>query len=245
VDSETAGSGGMPVALLRRIAASKRAPAGERCEMCGVAIAEAHQHVVDVESRAMLCTCRPCYLLFTDADARLRYRAVPDRYLSFPGFELGQGQWEELEIPVGLAFFFRSSKLERTVAFYPGPAGATESELPLDAWDSVLARNPALSVAAADTEALLIRGPGPERARADCHLVPIDACYELVGQLRRVWRGFDGGQEARGQLAGFFDRVERRSRPAPADPGNPGNLADPGTSPDTSARHGDDAGGPA
>ena len=74
----------------------------------------------------------------------LRYRAVPDRYLSFPDFELGPGQWEELEIPVGLAFFFHSSKLERTVAFYPGPAGATESELSLEAWGAVVARNPSL-----------------------------------------------------------------------------------------------------
>ena len=203
----------MDIALLRRIAATKPAPAGERCEMCGEPITEEHQHVVDVEGRGMLCTCRPCYLLFIDADARLRYRAVPDRYLSFPDFELGPGQWEELEIPVGLAFFFYSSKLERTVAFYPGPAGATESELSLEAWGAVLARNPHLSVAAADTEALLIRGPGPERAQSDCYLVPVDACYELVGQLRRVWRGFDGGQQSREQLRMFFNQVQSRCRP--------------------------------
>jgi hypothetical protein len=161
----------------------------------------------------MMCTCRPCYLLFTDSSAHLRYRSVPDRYLSFPDFELGPGQWDELEIPVALAFFFRSSRMERTVAFYPGPAGATESELPLDAWDAVMARNPALSIAAPDTEALLIRGPGQDRPQADCHLVPVDACYELVGHLRRLWRGFDGGQEARDQLTAFFENVSSRSRP--------------------------------
>ncbi len=210
--------GGLPVALLRRIAARPPAPpAGERCEMCGEPIPEEHQHVVDLESHAMMCTCRPCYLLFTDATAHLRYRSVPDRYLSFPDFELGPGQWDELEIPVGLAFFFHSSKLDRTVAFYPGPAGATESELPLGAWATVLAQNPALALAAPDTEALLIRGPGPDRSRADCHLVPVDACYELVGQLRRLWRGFDGGQEAREQLTEFFARLDSRSRPAPED----------------------------
>jgi hypothetical protein len=205
---------GLPVALLRRIAAAPRAaPVGERCEMCGEPLAAEHQHVVDLESHAMMCTCRPCYLLFTDSSAHLRYRSVPDRYLSFPDFELGPGQWDELEIPVGLAFFFRSSRLARTVAFYPGPAGATESELPLDAWDAVMARNPALSIAAPDTEALLIRGPGNDRPEADCHLVPVDACYELVGHLRRLWRGFDGGQEARDQLTAFFENVSSRSRP--------------------------------
>ncbi len=205
-----------PLALLRRIAASRPAAMDrERCEMCAEPLAEKHQHVVDVESRALMCTCRPCYLLFTDATAHLRYRSVPERYLSFPEFELGTGQWDELEIPVGLAFFFANSRMGRTVAFYPGPAGATESELPLGAWDQVLARNPAVAVAVPDTEALLIRAPGPERQQADCHLVPIDACYELVGQLRKVWRGFDGGQDARTRLSDFFERVSGRSKPYP------------------------------
>jgi hypothetical protein len=210
-------NGASALAVLRRIASTRPAqPAGERCEMCAEPIAEAHQHVVDLESRSLLCTCRPCYLLFTDSSAHLRYRSVPDRYLSFEPFELGPAQWDELEIPVGLAFFFFNSALGRTAAFYPSPAGATESELPLNAWASVQAANPAITVLAPDTEALLIRSPGPDRERADCHLVPIDACYELVGRLRRVWKGFDGGQESRQELAGFFDRISSRSRPAPA-----------------------------
>ena len=33
-----------------------------------------------------MCTCRGCYLLFSDPHAKLRYRAVPDRYLTFPDF---------------------------------------------------------------------------------------------------------------------------------------------------------------
>jgi len=47
-----------------------------------------------------------------------------------------------------------------------------------------------------------------------CHLVPIDACYELVGRMRRLWRGFDGGSEARAAMADFFSTVQERSRPA-------------------------------
>lgn len=215
-DGSTRPGGASALAVLRRIAATRPAAApGERCEMCAEPIPQAHQHVVDLASRSLLCTCRPCYLLFTDPAAHLRYRSVPDRYLSFEPFELGQVQWDDLEIPVGLAFFFFNSALNRTAAFYPSPAGATESELPLRAWASVEAANPAITVLAPDTEALLIRAPGPERARADCHLVPIDACYELVGRLRRVWKGFDGGQESRQALADFFDRISRRSKPAP------------------------------
>ena len=51
----------------------------------------------------------------------------------------------------------------------------------------------------------------PRAATAECFLVPIDACYELVGQLRRLWRGFDGGQEAHDALDAFFDRRARRA----------------------------------
>jgi hypothetical protein len=42
--------------------------------------------------------------------------------------------------------------------------------------------------------------------------VPIDACYEMVGQLRRLWRGFDGGQEAHDALDAFFDRIRTRAQ---------------------------------
>lgn len=205
---------GDPLAALRRIAES-RPPVveGERCEMCAEPIPEMHQHVVNLESRGLMCTCRGCYLLFSSEGAEQRYRAVPDRYLSFPDFELSPAAWDELEIPVGLAFFFTNSMLGHTVAFYPGPAGATESELPMGSWDGVVAANPALRMAEPDVEALLIRAPGPSTSDYDCHLVPIDACYELVGRLRTVWRGFDGGQDARAAMQEFFDQVGARSRP--------------------------------
>jgi hypothetical protein len=208
---------GAPLHALRRIAARPPArPAGELCEMCATGIAEEHQHVVDLANRSLMCACRPCYLLFTAENAQLRYRAVPDRYLAFPDFRLGPAQWDALEIPVGLAFFFRNSGMDRVIAFYPGPAGATESELPLGSWDAVLADNPALAVLAPDVEALLIRSAGPGGGGFSCHLVPVDACYELVGRLRSVWRGFDGGTDARAAVTGYFAALAARARPAPS-----------------------------
>ena len=42
---------------------------GERCDMCAEPIGAEHQHVVNLESRGLMCTCRGCCLLFT-ADAR-------------------------------------------------------------------------------------------------------------------------------------------------------------------------------
>jgi len=203
-----------PLASLRRITSTRPEPVvGERCEMCAAPITDEHPHVVNLESRTLMCTCRGCYLLFTAEQATLRYRAVPDRYLSFPDFSFGTGDWDDLQIPVGLVFLFKNSVQDRTVAFYPGPAGATESELPLDAWERIEAANPDLRVMQADVEALM-RGPGREHPGFSCHVVPIDACYELVGRLRSLWRGFDGGQEARAAIDDFFARVERRSRPA-------------------------------
>jgi Family of unknown function (DUF5947) len=206
---------GSALAGLRRIISERPPPVvGERCEMCAEPIADDHPHVVNLESRALMCTCRGCYLLFTAEDAQLRYRAVPDRYLSFSDFTLDARQYDELEIPVGLAFLFNSSVLNRTVAFYPGPAGATESELPLEAWTRVVEANPQLSVLRADVEALLLRGTD-RGSEFSCHLVPIDACYALVGQLRRLWRGFDGGTEAHQAMDDFFADIAARSRPAP------------------------------
>ena len=193
-------------------------PPGERCEMCSELIADQHQHVVNVAARRLMCVCRACYLLFTDSQAELRYRAVPDRYLAFPRFALDRRAWEALQIPVGVAFFFTNSELGRTVAFYPGPAGATESELDLDAWNAVGGADPRAGLMADDVEALLVRVPqndDDENAWPESFLVPIDACYEFVGRLRLLWRGFDGGQEARQFIDNFFAQIAARAVETP------------------------------
>jgi hypothetical protein len=203
--------------VLARIRANRAAaqPAGERCEMCSEAIAEEHQHVVNVEGRQLMCVCRGCYLLFTETDAELRYRAIPDRYLAFPDFALDRREWEAMQIPVGLAFFFRNTALGRTVAFYPGPAGATESELDMAAWNNIRDTDPRVDMLADDTEALIVRVPEDEEAAPECFLVPIDACYEFVGRLRMLWHGFDGGQQVREYITEFFDLLAARSQIVP------------------------------
>jgi hypothetical protein len=170
---------------------------------------------VNVEGRQLMCVCRGCYLLFTDEHAELRYRAVPDRYLAFPDFALDRRRWEALQIPVGLSFFFRNSALDRVVAFYPGPAGATESELDLAAWNDIRAADPRVDMMADDTEALLVRvpqGDTDETESPECHLLPIDACYEFVGRLRMLWRGFDGGRDAHTYMDEFFGAIADRSK---------------------------------
>jgi Family of unknown function (DUF5947) len=199
--------------VLRRIASRPPPdPEQQTCDMCAEPISNDHPHVVDIHSRQLMCTCRGCGLLFVGESANQRFRAVPDRFLSFPDFELTEAGWESLDIPVGLAFFFSSSVLGRVVAFYPGPAGVTESELGLAAWSEVLEANSELGILSDDVEALLLRAPDHDH-EAQCFLVPIDACYELAGRLRTVWRGFDGGQDARTVITDFFATVESRSKP--------------------------------
>jgi hypothetical protein len=209
-----------------------RAAPGEACEMCAEPVGDGHSHVVNLDSRQIMCTCRACWLLFTHQGAAGgRYRAVPDRYLHDPRFGLGEAQWEALQIPVRVAFFFHNSDLGRVVAFYPSPAGATESLLPLEAWAEVVAANPAMTDLVPDVEALLVRRAGEG---FECFLVPIDACYQLVGLVRMHWKGFDGGQEAWDAIDGFFDAVKERSREV--DRGSGGLMERSGSPPEGQAR---------
>ncbi|MFJ5547664.1 DUF5947 family protein [Streptomyces sp. NPDC093225] len=200
-----------------------RPPRPEVCELCGTPVAgDGHRHVVETERRALVCACRACATLFDRPGAATgRYRAVPDRYLADPDHRLDEGAWELLRIPVGVAFLFRNSALDRPVALYPSPAGATENELDPDVWQSVLDAGPLAGLLRPDVEALLLRRTD---GRTSCHLVPVDICYELVGRMRLLWQGFDGGAEARAALAEFFDRVEHRARPVGPDAATSGTA---------------------
>ena len=204
-----------PLAVLQRIRATQpRAvpEAPEVCELCSEPILPQHRHLVDLKSRTLLCACRGCFLLFESEGAGGgHFRSVPERFVAFTDFEMSPTQWDGLQIPVSVAFFFLNSELGRVAAFYPGPAGATESELPLDAWGDLVAANPGLAKMQPDVEAFLVRSEGRHGEKAECYIVPIDACYELVGHLRMLWRGFDGGTEANRKLDDFFEDVKVRA----------------------------------
>ncbi len=65
----------------------------------------------------------------------------------------------------------------------------------------MVAGDPLLQELTPDVEAVLLR-------RVDdgfeCYLVPIDACYELVGLVRQYWEGFAGGEEVWQRIDDFF-----------------------------------------
>jgi hypothetical protein len=185
--------------------------ARERCERCAAPIGLEHHHVVDLATRRLLCSCSGCHLLLTAEEDHPRFRPVPDRYLSFPGLQLDEADWDALQIPVGLACVVHDSVRDRMIAVYPGPAGATVSQLTLDSWTWITAANPLLKTLQPDVEALLFNREGRGRNARSCHLVPIEACYQLVGTMRQNWLGIDGGQPAREAMRAFFADVRNRS----------------------------------
>jgi hypothetical protein len=214
--SATAAHGRTGLDRLRTYAGERRRPADERCEFCGVVIDHTHGHLVNVTSRSLLCVCRPCYLLFTHEGAGGgRFIAVPDRCEALSSPLAGEA-WEALQIPIGLAFFFRNSGTGRVTAFYPSPAGTTESELALTAWEDLVRAHPQLDSMTPDVEALLVRRSGPHGSMGvseelTAFIVPIDICYELVGRIRRSWRGFQGGEEVRREIDDFFAGIAARA----------------------------------
>jgi len=135
-----------------------------------------------------------------------KYRRVPRQVRLLANFRITDAEWDSLMIPINLAFFFRNSADSRVSALYPSPAGATESLLPLAAWNNIVQANPVLQELESDVEALLVNRVGQARGNApsEYYIVPIDACYKLVGLIRLNWKGFSGGTEVWQEIGKFF-----------------------------------------
>jgi hypothetical protein len=139
-----------------------------------------------------------------------RFKLIPRDAFALSGFRLEDTDWENLALPINLAFFFFHLQSNKMTACYPSPAGATESLLPLSSWERLAADNPALQRLEPDVEALLVNRVGMAR---DYYIVPIDLCFELVGLIRAHWRGFSGGETAWREIESFFKRLSESARP--------------------------------
>jgi hypothetical protein len=183
----------------------------ERCELCSAEVSPAHPHLIEPGTRKLLCTCDACAILFSGMATK--YKRVPRRVLALQNFNLSDGQWESLMVPISMAFFFRSTPDSRVVAFYPSPAGATESLLPLETWKDIEDANPILLEVESDVEALLVNRVGHTRGftAAEYYVLPIDECYKLVGLIRANWRGLSGGTEVWQEIGQFFDGLKQRA----------------------------------
>ena len=190
----------------------RRPPAEERCELCSRPIPSQHSHVVHVEKRNLLCACRPCYLLFTSQGAAGgKYRAVPESYL-----DLGDRRPQPLAMGpaagsgrAGLLLLQQQPGAHRGLLSQPG-RGHRVAAAARDLGGDRARRTPRLAALIPDVEALLV-WKRPEGCAS--YVVPIDACYELVGIVRRHWRGFHGGEEAWQAISAFFAGLAARSEP--------------------------------
>ena len=45
------------------------------------------------------------------------------------------------------------------------------------------------------------------------YIVPIDACYQLVGLIRLSWKGLSGGEEVWRAVEEFFVDLQAKSQP--------------------------------
>ena len=158
-----------------------------------------------MRTQKIVCACDACALRFQDV-VEGRFKLIPRDTRALPDFAMADADWENFALPINLAFFFYSTPRKKMMAYYPSPAGATESLLPLGAWTRLIRANQRLETLRPDVEALLVykRPHGFE-----CHIVPIDACYALVGRVRRHWKGFVGAEMETG-IEVFFDTVRTR-----------------------------------
>lgn len=198
-------------AAVDRSKATPRPSSRPRCDFCGGEIDNSHRHLFDRPKRSLVCVCPSCYGLFTDDGAGgPRFRAVPQRYALLPDAVRVTRLWDALRIPSGLSVLFTNSGTGLTTAYRPG-ADASESAVPLDVWREVERVTPALTTMLHDVEALVVRRT--DRA-IDAAIVPIDACYELIGRIRQASRDPHGDDEVSRQIDVFFARIAVMAQPA-------------------------------
>ena len=129
-----------PLAVLHRIRLPSPPPPWASAARCAPVDPLRATHVVDVGQRTLVCACRPATSCSPPRRRGGRYRAVPERYLPVTDFALTPAQWDSLQIPVAVAFFFATRVGHGRLLPEPGrrhrvPAAAS-------AWAEVEVANP-------------------------------------------------------------------------------------------------------
>ena len=205
-----------PLAVLQRIRESRPREiprAGEVCELCAEPIPDDHGHLVDLAERHLLCACRGCYLLFLSEGAGgSHFRSVPERYLAFPDCRPLAGAMGQLADSGRRGLLLPQLLPGPRRRVLPGTRRARPSPSSRSIRGPRSSQPTPPSTRCSPTWRRSWCAARTERGGTECYIVPIDACYELVGHLRRLWRGFDGGQEANAKLDAFFDDLRAKAR---------------------------------
>ena len=158
-----------------------------------------------------MCACRGCYLLFTAEGAGGgRFRAVPDRYRRVPRLRAHAGAVGRAADPGERGVLLRQLDARPGRRVLPEPGGATESLLPLDAWDELVAANPELADAASPTSRRSSSAPTAAPARpsaSSCRSTPATSWSASCGGCGAA---STAGSEAHDALDAFFAGVRRR-----------------------------------
>jgi len=202
--AEQGGGAAEQLAALKRFTRAR--PQVARCELCSATIALQHQHLLDRRSRQVACACDACAILFCDQQDG-KFLRVPRRVRELHDFYFTDLQWEEMMLPINLAFVLRNGDGRITV-LYPSPAGAVESQLNSQVWEDRIASHPKLQAMEPEVEALIVNRVGEQNAY---FTAPIDECYRLVGIIRTNWRGLSGSPEVWGAVALFFHELRERA----------------------------------
>ncbi len=200
------GRRGELVGALRRLRAAggpRGAPspraAEERCELCRTTMPASHRHLLHLVERRIVCVCATCWSMRSGDP---EFRPTGARTVWLEDMTVPDDLWARFGIPIGLAFFMRSTQAGAVVALYPSPAGATECELDLGAWTELVALNPRLAEVEPDAEGLIVNRL---REPHDYVIAPIDRCYALVGTVKAAWTGISGGPDLDAAVEAFFE----------------------------------------
>ena len=161
--------------------------------------------MLHLEERRIECTCEACWAL---RSGDREYRPVGTRVAWLPDLAMNDERWAGFGIPIGLAFFMRSTHRRRRGGALPEPGGRHRVRAGPAAWDALVADNPVLARLESDAEGLIVNrlADPPQYA-----IAPIDECYRLVGLVKANWEGISGGAALEGAIGGFFDELRRRA----------------------------------
>jgi hypothetical protein len=109
----------------------------------------------------------------------------------------------ELDIPVALAALVRRDDGTCSVV-YPGPAGAVETELSAEEWETLATELPEIQP---EVEAVIW---SKLDGNVDAWIAGIDVVFRLIAEVREAWKNLSGGPETNAAVARVLAELKER-----------------------------------